>query len=214
MRILHNLFKFPESFLTNIYVLISQSPCVDLKEAENANEGHLEAIDKLEQTLFELQGEMGGGRHIPPGTRVLCLRENPASQWQDLSKRAMDRLKEENEALLKRLKQLEDGGVRVAGDDGPQEDLIPRESLEVVSREKEELEEALKQKEKRLVRLRQVCALCQFGCLKSIDPIRHVGLVRFSLQKPTNSKKLLPLYWESNSHSTLTAKCESPPNSI
>lgn len=129
---------------------------IALKEASSANENHLEAIDKLEQTLFELQGEIGGGRHVPPGTRILSLRDNPASQWEDLSKRAMDRLKDENEALLKRLKQLEEGGVRVANG-APQEDLIPRESFEVITREKEELEEALKQKEKRLVRLRQVC---------------------------------------------------------
>ena len=64
-------------------------------------------IDKLEQTLFELQGEIGGGRHIPPGVRVLSLRDNPASQWEDLSRKALDRMKEENEALLKRLKEVE-----------------------------------------------------------------------------------------------------------
>ncbi len=142
----------PETFCSPFERWFETPPA--LKEAESANEGHLEAIDKLEQTLFELQGEIGGGRHIPPGVRVLSLRENPASQWEDLSKRAMDRLKDENEALLKRLKQLEDGGVRVAG--GPDEDLIPRESFEVVTREKEELQEALKQKEKRLIRLKQV----------------------------------------------------------
>jgi mitotic spindle assembly checkpoint protein MAD1 len=66
----------------------------------------------------------------------------------------MDRLKGENEALIKRLKELEEGGHR-AGDGG--DDLVPRESWEVVNKEKAELEEVVKQKEKRLLRLQQVC---------------------------------------------------------
>lgn len=118
---------------------------------------YLSRIDELEQKLFELQGEIGAGRQLPPNTRVLCLRDNPASQWEDLSRKAMDRLKEENQALLARLKALDDNGIRSAG--GVAEDLVPRESLNVIQREKEELEESLKQKEKRLVRLRQVCTV-------------------------------------------------------
>ena len=129
---------------------------VALKSMTEIEEKHLVEIDKLEQTLFELQGEIGGGRHIPPGVRVLSLRDNPASQWEDLSKKAMDRLKEENEALLKRLKEVESqvgsGPKRSESD----EELVPRQSFEVVMQEKEELEDALKQKEKRLLRLKQV----------------------------------------------------------
>ncbi|KAI0074913.1 hypothetical protein K474DRAFT_1664924 [Panus rudis PR-1116 ss-1] len=133
-----------------------------LKEAESQVEAHLTQIDNLEQQLFELGGEIGGGRHIPPGTRVLCLKDNPASQWEDLSRKALERVKEENEALMRRLKELEEGGVRMAKEEGADEDakakgeLVPRESWEVVNKEKEELEEALKQKEKRLIRLKQV----------------------------------------------------------
>ena len=82
------------------------------------------------------------------------MRDNPASQWEDLSKKAMDRLKEENEALLKRLKEVESqvGSGPKRGD----EELVPRQSFDVVMQEKEELEDALKQKEKRLLRLKQV----------------------------------------------------------
>lgn len=69
----------------------------------------------------------------------------------------MDRLKSENEALLKRLKELEDSGTVVSDGSGTKEELVPRESWEVVNREKMELEEELKQKEKRLLRLKQVC---------------------------------------------------------
>ncbi|KAI0781689.1 spindle assembly checkpoint component Mad1 [Irpex lacteus] len=125
-----------------------------LGEAEVETGKHLEKIEELEQTLFDLRGEIGGGRHVPPGVRILSLRDNPAQQWADLSQAAMDRLKTENEALLKRLKDLESNGV--VSDAGSSEELVPRESWEAVNREKEELQETLKQKEKRLLRLQQV----------------------------------------------------------
>lgn len=127
-----------------------------MREAEEAAEKHLEQIENLEQTLFELRGEIGSGRHLPPGVRVLTMRENPAQHWADLSQAAMDRLKGENEALLKRLKELSESGV-VSGQNSPQsEELVPRESWEVVNKEKLELKDELKQKEKRLLRLQQV----------------------------------------------------------
>ncbi|KAH8105330.1 MAD-domain-containing protein [Cristinia sonorae] len=128
-----------------------------LKASTEVEEKHLVQIDKLEQTLFELQGEIGGGRHLPPGVRVLSLRDNPASQWEDLSRKAMERVKSENEALLKRLKEVEErigtGPVNHGG-----EELVPRQSFEVAVQEKEELEDALKQKDKRLMRLKQIYA--------------------------------------------------------
>ncbi len=134
-------------------LICSHSPSA-LGEAEVETEKHLEKIEELEQTLFDLRGEIGGGRHVPPGVRILSLRDNPAQQWADLSQAAMDRLKTENEALLKRLKDLESNGV--VSDAGSSEELVPRESWEAVNREKEELQETLKQKEKRLLRLQQV----------------------------------------------------------
>ncbi|KAI8976346.1 MAD-domain-containing protein [Trametes punicea] len=127
-----------------------------LKESDAEREQHLEKIEELEQTLFELRGEIGAGRHVPPGTRVLCLRDNPAQQWEDLSRAAMDRLKNENEALLKRLKELEESGARASGEGRSGEELVPRESYEVVAKEKSKLEEELKHREKRLLRLQQV----------------------------------------------------------
>ena len=101
---------------------------------------------------------------MPPGVRVLSLRDNPAQQWADLSQAAMDRLKNENEALLKRLKELEESGATAAPGAG-QAELVPRESLDTVKEEKEELEAELKQKEKRLLRLKQVRPACCSGTL-------------------------------------------------
>ena len=117
----------------------------------------LDRIEELEQTLFELGGEIGAGRHVPPGVRVLSLRDNPEQQWVDLRQSVMDQLRGENDALLKRLKELEaakPAAMAQSGEDAAA--LVPRESWELVSKEKAELEEALKQKEKRLLRLQQV----------------------------------------------------------
>lgn len=68
----------------------------------------------------------------------------------------MDRLKSENEALIKRLKDLEDAGHTTEDVGSRSDGLVPRESWVVVTKEKSELEEVVKQKEKRLLRLQQV----------------------------------------------------------
>lgn len=108
--------------------------------------------------------------------RVLCLRENPAQQWSDLRQSVMDRLKSENEALIKRLKDLESSGVvDMEAGTSRGEELVPRESWEVLRQEKEELEEVVKQKEKRLLRLQQVCVQLS-ASLPSHSNMRSPGL--------------------------------------
>jgi hypothetical protein len=59
---------------------------------------------------------------------------------------------------MKRLKNLEETGARPsAGQEQAGKDLVPRESWELVNKEKGDLEELVRQKEKRLLRLQQVC---------------------------------------------------------
>ncbi|KDR71884.1 hypothetical protein GALMADRAFT_143649 [Galerina marginata CBS 339.88] len=130
----------------------------DLDQAAAGEKENIDKIEELEQTLFELRGEIAGGRHVPPGVRVLSMTDNPEQQWFDLRQAAMDRLKGENEALMKRLKELEESGARGATsqDENKGEELVPRESWDLVTKEKVDLEELLKQKEKRLLRLQQV----------------------------------------------------------
>ncbi|KAH0580227.1 hypothetical protein H2248_001746 [Termitomyces sp. 'cryptogamus'] len=137
---------------------------------------HLAQIDSLEQELFQLRGEIAGGRHVPPGVRVLQLADNPESRWAEMRQAALDRLKSENEALLKRLRELgassrpsgpaADGGQASSDEQedlktedqtsGNTDDLVPRASWELVNQEKMELEEVVRQKEKRLLRLKEV----------------------------------------------------------
>ncbi|KAG6901135.1 hypothetical protein C0995_016637, partial [Termitomyces sp. Mi166 len=129
-----------------------------VKALTDEQTAHLAQIDSLEQALFELRGEIAGGRHVPPGVRIL-----------------LDCLKSENEALLNRLQELgansalASGSVTDGGEASSKEeegsktevpvetaDLVPRASWELVNREKMELEEVVKQKEKRLLRLKEV----------------------------------------------------------
>ena len=128
-----------------------------------------DANESLEQTLHDLKGEMAGGRHVPPGVRVLCLKQNPESEWAEMRKEALERVKGENEALLRRCRELEGRVGDLEGQsekeewvqvdrsrEGKREELVPRASWELVCREKEELEDVVRQKEKRLLRLKQV----------------------------------------------------------
>ena len=90
------------------------------------------------------------------------MRENPEQQWFDLRQEAMDRLRGENEALLRRLGELKEKanqtGVHGQVNDGQAvgPDLVPKESFELAMKEKLQLEDVVKQKEKRLLRLQQV----------------------------------------------------------
>ena len=129
---------------------------IDLKEAEDAVEEGLTKVEELEQKLFDLGGEIGAGRQIPPGTRVLTFKDNPAQQELDLRQATLDRLKGENEALLKRLVASETGE---SDTDTPSADFVPKESWEVMKTEKAELTLALEHKEKRIKRLQEVLPL-------------------------------------------------------
>lgn len=174
-----------------------------LEECEATAEQHLETIETLEQTLFELRGEIGAGRHLPPGVRVLSLKDNPAQQWEDLSKAAMDRLKAENDALLNRLRSIEADGARTVHNQEPSEDLVPRNLWEIVSEQKKELEDVVKQKEKRLLRLQQVRPT-------ESSPLRTCSdcvCCRSSPPRVLSSVKQSQRSWGSNSHSIQTARC-------
>ncbi|KAH6899289.1 hypothetical protein BKA70DRAFT_1526885 [Coprinopsis sp. MPI-PUGE-AT-0042] len=61
-----------------------------ISEHEQEIQAQATKIDELELALFELSGEIAGGRHVPPKTWVLCMK---------------------NGALIKRLKELEESGV-------------------------------------------------------------------------------------------------------
>ena len=103
---------------------------IELDEANDELNKQDDQVEKLEQQLFELGGEIGAGRHIPPATRVLALRGNPAQEWADSRKEILDGLKRENEGLLERLRELEEQGIITGSVVNEDAQLVPRASLE------------------------------------------------------------------------------------
>ncbi|KAJ6454551.1 MAD-domain-containing protein [Mycena vitilis] len=126
-----------------------------LDAALSESTAHMERIDQLEQELFELGGEIAGGRHVPPGIRVLSfmdtpdllLRDNPQARQTELG-----RIKQENSALITRIEELQEGGARA--DVG--EHFIPKESWDAVCKERDEMREMYNQKGIRLKRLQDI----------------------------------------------------------
>ncbi|KAJ3755783.1 mitotic checkpoint protein-domain-containing protein [Lentinula raphanica] len=148
---------------------------------------HATALDAVEQELFDLRGEVAGGRHIPPNTRVLEMAHNPHAEWEASRTAVLERLKGENQALLKRLTEVEaalkEADVAKTQSPGTQshlnEDpsaLVPKESLDLAIKEKEELENTLVQKEKRLLRLQQVFKAKSGEFREAIESIMGVKL--------------------------------------
>ncbi|KAF9499241.1 hypothetical protein BDN71DRAFT_1411372 [Pleurotus eryngii] len=146
----------------------------DLKTRLDETQEQLARIDKLEQELFELSGEVAGGRHVPPGVRVLSMKDNPEEKWFNLRQEALDRLRGENEALMARLRELEDQQPALSSNNMPPPSsntpntpnapasspahLVPRESYELALSKTAALAAELAQKDTRLRRLQQVFA--------------------------------------------------------
>ena len=93
---------------------------------------HLATIDNLEQELFELRGEIAGGRHVPPNVRILKSTEGAPG----------DHLAEPTSTSQ----------ASGSGND----DLVPKETLMSALREGKRLQEELERREKRLQRLKEV----------------------------------------------------------
>jgi len=77
-------------------------------------------------------------------TRVLELKDNPAARHEAVQKKHLDQLTAENAGLLQR---LQGKGIGV-----------PRETVERMKGELERMEAVVAQKEKRMMRLKEVCS--------------------------------------------------------
>lgn len=146
--------RYPPTFPTDV------PPTAALDAALSESKAQLEKIEELEQELFELSGEIAGGRHVPPGIRVLSFQDTPDLLLRDnpqTRQTEMDRVKEENAALIHRIEELQKGGARIDDGAGSGEHLIPKESWDAVCKERDELLGMVKQKETRLKRLKEVC---------------------------------------------------------
>lgn len=123
----------------------------ELAETTKALDMSQDRIADLEQQLFEVGATVNAGNHVPPHTRVLQFSLNPVRQDVDLKKEVFERLSQENNALLQRLREVEEG-LSVPGDAR----TVPRESWENLQMAKEDMQKLVAEKEKRLLRLKQV----------------------------------------------------------
>lgn len=125
--------------------------------------------------------KVGAGNHVPRNTRVFQLQQNPAQEHFELRRDELERLKGENSKLLKRIAELESvrGNGGAAG--GERMGWVPRESWDNLNSEKDTLVDTVEQKEKRLLRLKQVCVVPLW--LSQVDSFaRSVVLITFSLR--------------------------------
>ncbi|KAL1660964.1 spindle assembly checkpoint component Mad1 [Schizophyllum commune] len=121
----------------------------ELKASEEKHAETLEQLDQLEQTLFELGGEIAGGRYVPPNTRILTATDSPEANWFAARTEALEALKKENEALRQ---QISEG----ANTDANANTALPQASADAWQHEKAALTQELAQAHKRWQRLKQV----------------------------------------------------------
>ncbi|KAF8208385.1 spindle assembly checkpoint component Mad1 [Mycena galopus ATCC 62051] len=155
----------------------------------------LEKIEQLEQELHDLGGEIAGGRHVPPGIRVLSFKDTPELPLRDnpeTRQSEMDRVKEENAALIHRIEELQKGGARAENTaaDNSNAHLIPKESWDAVCKERDELQGIVKQKETRLKRLKEVFSSKAEEFKESIAALLGVKLAFF----PSGQVRVTSLY--------------------
>ncbi|KAJ7093951.1 spindle assembly checkpoint component Mad1 [Mycena belliarum] len=151
-------------------------------------------IDRLEQELFELSGEIAGGRHVPPGVRVLSLADTPELLLRDAPQAReaeTARVRGENAALLQQLAALQAGGARAEeGSGNDAENLVPRESWDAVCNERDDLQKVVRQKETRLKRLQEVFKSKAEEFKESIAALLGVKLAFF----PSGQVRVTSLY--------------------
>lgn len=127
----------------------------ELDEARNElalMEQELEALSTQVEQLEENQGIRGA--YNPETTKVLEFRDSPDRVEHAIRTATLERLKNENQALLRRLGDMERGALAQQGA-GVQQ-LVPRESLVSAQAEADKLKALVQQKETMLKRIGQV----------------------------------------------------------
>ena len=112
-------------------------------------------IDSLASQVEQLEENQGiRGAYNPETTKILEFRDSPDRVEHAIRTGTLDRLRSENEALLRRIGNLETSGVRSSATSD--QDLVPKESLTTLQAEIERLKTAVSQKDKMLQRISQV----------------------------------------------------------
>lgn len=133
-------------------------------------------MNSMDHQIGILEEALARGEYNPHTTRVLQLRDNPASGVQAIRESTLEGLKMENKALLDKLQRLQNGAIGNTWDTGPlakkrrateeleavgsgDVDTVPRQSLVNLQKENESLEAQIAAKEVREKRFKQVCTI-------------------------------------------------------
>ncbi|GAA6009294.1 hypothetical protein JCM10207_004339 [Rhodosporidiobolus poonsookiae] len=128
----------------------------ELDEARNELALMEQEIDALGAQVEQLESNQGiRGAFNPATTKVLEFRDSPDRVEHAIRQATLERLQDENQALLRRLADVE-RGASLAGQQ-PQQ-LVPRESLAHATAEIEKLKKLVAQKETMLKRISQAVA--------------------------------------------------------
>ncbi|GAA5871712.1 hypothetical protein JCM16303_000840 [Sporobolomyces ruberrimus] len=113
-------------------------------------------IDSLAAQVEQLEENQGiRGAYNSATTKVLEFRDSPDRVEHAIRTATLERLREENDALLRRIGNLEMSGVRTGESSNGQQDLVPKESLVTLESEIQRLKTAVVQKDKMLQRITQ-----------------------------------------------------------
>jgi mitotic spindle assembly checkpoint protein MAD1 len=108
----------------------------------------------LDAEVNDLMRRVASGEYNPATERCLELKVNPASKIQSIRAKQLEDLKQENEALLDRLRQSASATSPAEGSGS-----VPVESWERLKRENQELEKAHAKRLQRLKEVRRPCGL-------------------------------------------------------
>lgn len=129
-----------------------QPRLTEIDELRNANELMEQDIDALEQQVASLEEDHGiRGSYNPKTTKVLEFRDSPDRVEHAIRTSTLERLREENRALMGRIAELEGR----AGEAGAVE-LVPKASLITLQADLQAAKAAVQQKETMLKRISQV----------------------------------------------------------
>ncbi|GAA6062156.1 hypothetical protein JCM10212_002368 [Sporobolomyces blumeae] len=129
----------------------------ELDEARNELALMEQEIEALGQQVEQLEENQGiRGTYNPTTTKVLEFRDSPDRVEHAIRSATLDKLKSENEALLRRVADLDRGvGRGSMATSATGQDLVPRQSLETAQAEVERFKALVAQKEKMLQRISQ-----------------------------------------------------------
>jgi mitotic spindle assembly checkpoint protein MAD1 len=114
----------------------------------NENELLVKELDALDLQVSRLSYAHNNGAYNPLTTKVLELRDNPDRNDHAIRTASLERLKDENAALLDRITTLEKRKTSNLSTSEQSEALVPRESLVSLQKEFAELQAVIEQKEK------------------------------------------------------------------